>query len=211
MAITAAQLKIIIRGSFGGTLFENVQWYRPTGAAFLTADAVGVAEAYWNDIKTVWRALQVTSGGFLTQSVFVSEPGATGAFGEFSIPVGEQQGARSATGLGDFMPAFVAFGVRLSVATRTTRPGQKRFIGVMEGDATQEVLGAPVTTLLNNLAAKFSSTITLGAPVATGTLDPIIVRIDRATGALLTQQDVTGHLVNPRVTSQVSRKFGRGA
>lgn len=210
MAITASQLMIIVRGTMQGQRWENVQWYRPTGSAFLTADAVSVAEAYWNDVKTVWRAATTVSPALTFDSVFVSEPGSTGAFGEFAVPPAESQGSRSGSGLGEFLPAFCAAAVRLTVATRATRPGQKRFVGGTEGDNLGGVWSAAYIALIDALAAKFDSTITLGVPVATGVLDPIVVRINRATGAIVTDQLVVGHLTNPNISSQVSRKIGRG-
>ena len=193
-----------------GQEWENVQWYRPTGSAFLTADAVSVAEAYWNDVKTVWRAAVVVSPDLTFNSVFVSEEGETGAFGEFAVPPAESQGTRSGSGLGEFLPSFNAAGVRLTVATRTTRPGQKRFVGGTEGDNLGGVWSATYIGLIDTLAAKFDSTITLGSPVATGVLDPEVVHINLGTHLITASQLVVGHLTNPNITSQVSRKIGRG-
>lgn len=212
MAITAGKLKITIRGLFNNQRMEVIQWYTAGGAAFLTADAVSVGEAYWNDIKADWRASHVNNSIDRTLSILVSEPGSTGAFGEFSVPTLEQQGTRSISGLGGFLPTFVAAGFRETVATRTTRPGQKRMWGLMENDVgdNSEMLSG-YTTLLAALALKFTENIVLGAPVATGVLVPIVCRVDRTTGAVTAQQDITGVVLNPNVTSQVSRKVGRGA
>lgn len=211
MAITASHLKIAIRGSFLGQQVEVVQWYRPTGAAFLTATPENVGEAFWNDIKTVWRDYMWSSGENLTQSVFVAEPGASGAYGEYAVPTAEQQGIRTYASAGNFMPPFIAAGVRLTVGTRVTKPGQKRFWAVVEGDSDAGALQANILAALNALAPKFAGTITLGAPVATGTLTAEVVRINRATGAITASQDVTGYVINPTATSQNSRKFGRGS
>jgi len=49
----------------------------------------------------------------------------------------------------------------------------------------------------------------LGAPAALVQLDPIVTRKD-ATGAVTAHQPVTGFLIASQVTSQVSRKPGRG-
>lgn len=211
MPVTAADLKIVLRGSFLGQEVEVVQWYRPLGAAFLTATPEGVGEAYWNDIKTAWRACHVASSEDTTTSIFVSEPGAGGAYGEYAVPAGEQSGTRSATGLGDFMPPYVTVAMRQTVATRTTRPGQKRFWGALEGDNTNGALQAALKALVETLAAKFDSTITLGSPVATGTLDPEIVRLAGVPATVTARQDVAGHLVAAQLSTQNSRKKGRGA
>jgi len=210
MAIISLHLRVVIRGHILGQVFENVAWYSPGGAAFLTATATGVGQAYWNDIKSVWRAALPNTPNLTTESILVDEPGPTGAFGEYPIPTAEQQGLRDPVATGDLLPTFNACAVRLAVATRATRPGQKRFVGGCENDQANNVWNAPYVTLINALAAKFDSIITLGVPVATGILTPEVVSIDRVNGDIVGSQAVIGHVTNPRVTSQVSRKFGRG-
>lgn len=211
MAITATDIKISVRGKYLGQLVQVVQWYRPTGAAFLTADPEDVGEAFWNDIKTLWRLCMYPTVDNVTQSILVQEPGASGAYGEFPIPAGEQQGNRSGSPTGNTMPPFVATASRLTVSTRATRPGQKRIWGVHEDDSVNGVLQAGLKTAIGNLMAKFSGGITLGAPVATGVLWAEIVRLDKATGAILARQDVKGFLVSDYVTTQNSRKYSRGS
>lgn len=212
MAITGSHLAIALRGLFQNQQVEIVQWFRPTGSAFLTADAVSVGEAFWNDIKTDWRALHNNNSADRTTSVFVSEPGTSGAFGEFSVPALEQQGTRVTTGLGGYMPTFVAAGFRETVATRATRPGQKRIWGLMEGDVGDaSEMSATYLALLETFANHLTNAITLGAPVATGVLDAEIVHFEGTPPAITVSQLVTGHLLNPNCTSQVSRKIGRGS
>lgn len=203
-------LKIVIRGTILGQQFQNVCWYQTDGAAFLTADAVGVGEAFWNDIKTVWRAAMIETVALTTDSILVSEPGPTGAFGEFAIPVLERPGTRPSAGLEGLMPTFVAAGIRLTVATRTTRPGQKRVVGMTEADHINNVIQPPYLALINALAPKFAEPIVLGAPVATGVLEPIVTSLDPTTGLVVASQPVTGWVTNVNATSQVSRKVGRG-
>ena len=211
MPVTAQDVKISIRGQLSGQRVQVVQWYRPVGAAFLTATLLGVAEAYWADIKTAWRACHGATTNDVTTSILISEPGVGGGYAEYAIPVGEQQGTRSAPTQSNFMPPFAAGGVRLTVGTRTTRPGQKRFWGLYEEDNSNGDLGSAYAALLATLAAKFSSQITLGAPVATGNLIPEICRLDGVPEVVTARQDVTGFLVSPYVTTQNSRKYGRGA
>jgi hypothetical protein len=202
-------LRIAIRGRIEGQAFQNVGWWYTDGAAFLTATATGVGEAFWNDIKTVWRAAMRQSTALVTESILVSEPGPTGAFGEYAIPVAEREGTRSAAS-GAFLPSFNAAGIRLVVATRTTRPGQKRIVGGLEEDQSGGGWLPGYLALLNALAPKFAEPIILGAPVATGVLIPYIVRTNADGSAVLASQEVTGWVTNTNVTSQVSRKIGRG-
>lgn len=211
MPVTAADLKITIRGTVYGEQFENIQWYRPDGAAFLTATVLGVAESYWNDIKTTWRAFQSVNGEVRTNSILISEPGLTGAYAEFPIPEAERLGSRTGVASNTVEPCFMAAGVRLTVGTRTTRPGQKRFPGMGEVDVDANLLVGAYVTLVEAVAVKFSEPIELGAPVATGVLHPEITRVDPTTKLVVVRQDVTGFVVNPAPTTQNSRKVGRGA
>ena len=87
-----------------------------------------------------------------------------GDYGEYSIPSGERAGTRSA-GTGDLAPVFLATGVRMTVDTRVTRPGQKRFGGLMESDLTNGVVGSSVLTSIDALMAVAGvGTLTSGRP-----------------------------------------------
>lgn len=212
MALTpGGRLKIILRWQLANQNCEAVQWYRMDGAAFLTADVPAVLEAYWNDIKSVWRAMIVTSPTFKFIELLGAEESPTGGFGSYSVPLAEQQGTRAAGSLGNFLPSFNAAGVKLTVAARTTRPGQKRLPGLMEGDNDNGTLEAPFIALADAVAAKYSTPIILGAPVATGALIPIVARLAGVPPTVTAAQDVTGHVVNQYITSQVSRKIGHGS
>lgn len=202
-------LKVTINGTIIGQVFNIVTWYTTDGAAFLTADPAQVGEAYWNDIKTVWRALMPDSSGMRTISVKVAEAGPTGAYGEYAIPPGEQIGLRSAAS-SDFNPPFLAAGIKQTVATRLTRPGQKRIPGSLEQDGGAGGWNSTYLGLVNNLAPKFAAPIVLGAPVATGGLEPIVTRLSADGSTVLASQPVVGFVTNPYQTTQNSRKVGRG-
>jgi hypothetical protein len=207
MAITANDLRVIVRGTILGQQWENVQWYRLTGPGpFSTADPVQVGEAYWNDVKGPYRACVFDDPYFTFDSVFVAEPGPSGAYAEYSVPVGERFGDRTVGEGNAPLASFNAIGVRLTVGYRVTRPGQKRFCFLTEADVSENDIEAPMLALVEAVALKFSTAITLGAPVALGGMHPEIVRLDPDTDLVAVKQDVTGHLINPLVTSQVSRK-----
>lgn len=211
MPIVTSTLKIVVRGILLAQRVEVVQWYAPAGAAFLTANATAVGEAYWNDIKTLWRAAHLDSAFDTTTSIYVAEPGESGAYGEYAIPLGEQQGTREEAEFGQYLPPYCVAAVRETVSSRVTRPGQKRFWGFGEIDNVNGILEPDATALVAALMVKFSDVITLGAPVATGTLAPIVVRIDRATGDITASQNVDGFVINPNLSTQNSRKIGRGS
>lgn len=212
MAITATLLRITLRYVLMGQKCETQQYYEPVGAAFLTATPVGVGEAWWNDVKAAWRGLAVSGAPSSFDTVVVEEIGGGLAFGEFAVPTAEKGGTRAYASSGDYLPSYCAVGCRLTVGTRSTRPGQKRFPFVGESDTGDNVVSATYLALAATLAEKYSSTITLGAPVATGTLRPKVVRWSKTVPpTVVASQDVTGFLLNPYITSQVSRRRGNGS
>lgn len=210
MPITAGIVRITLKGTFLNQKWQSVQHFAPVGAAWLTADALGGAQAWWDNVKATWRAIVPSNAGFTFDSVLFEEIGAGLGFGEYAVPAGEQLGTRAGTS-GDFLPTFVAAGVKLTVGSRVTRPGQKRFPGGMEQDSSGSAWTAGYITIIDALADKYDTSLTLGAPVATGNLQPKIVRIAADGVTVLASQDVVGHVTNPNVTSQVSRKIGHGA
>lgn len=210
MAIAVSDLRISVRGLIYNQRWQNSQWYRLEGAAFLTATPSGVGEAYWNHVKSAWRGFVVANSFMTFESVFVEEPGSDGQYGEYAVPVGEVQGTRAGGTQNDPMPPFCAAGVRLTVGSRATRPGQKRFIGLVDTDNVIGVLQSAAATALGTLATLLTATMVLGAPVATGSLHPEIVTYNPITHSIEAYQDVTGFVINPNITTQNSRKVGRG-
>lgn len=210
MAIGVGTLLEISLGMIAdGQSAMNVYQYEVTVSPS-TKSAAEVAEAWWNHVKTNYRALAVSGGGRQFDKVVVRElNNPTGELAEFSVPAGEQDGTRAAGSLGPYLPTANAVGVRLTVGTRATRPGQKRIPFLTEGDVTGNPVGATFIGLTEALMGTMTGTITLGDPAEFVVLDPIITRKD-ATGAVTAHQPVTGFIVNPYVSSQVSRKYGRG-
>lgn len=212
MPITAPNLAITLRYQWMSQKMQTKRVYSVTGAAFLTATAVGVGEAFWNDVKTVWRAMTPLAGASVFKSVLVEELGGGSSFGEYAIPVGEQSGTRSTAGLTQEAPSFVNVGVRFTVGTRITRPGQMRVPFLWESDMDGQAVNSTFLTLVTALATKLAAPSTLGAPVATGVLTPQVVRFAAGSGVVIEdQQDVVGFVVNTNLTSQNTRKIGRGS
>ena len=173
-------------------------------------DGNQLAEAWWNHVKTVYRAL-ITNGipDYFRSVVAKDLSDPLGLFGEYGIPVGERGGTRTGGDGGEPVPAFNAVGVRLNVASRVTRPGQKRLSGLIERDLYGQAVHGDYMALASAWADVITNDFVLGAPAALVTLRPAVVRRD-ITGAVVADQPVTGYFVNPNVTSQVSRKLGRG-
>jgi len=198
----------LIQSTFAGKAY-NVFGYEIT-SGIGSIEGVSVAEAWWNYVKDEWRGLVRSTVAWQFSSVLVREMNnPTGVLAEWTIPTAEQQGTRTGVDTSEFLPPFNAAGFKMTVGSRATRPGQKRIGGLLEIDAVASVLEPAYKTLLVALADELTETLTLAAPAATWNLTPSIFRKD-ATGAVTAHQEVTGYVINNNVTSQVSRKQGRG-
>jgi len=204
-----ADIQLSLKMSLDGSTLMNVWSYRVvTMPALITGTMV--CEAWWNHVKTTYRALAQTANGPVFSSVLLRELGnPNGELGEYAIPSAEQAGTRASTAAPEILPTFCAVGARLTVTTRTTRPGQKRIPFLTEGDIAARQIGSAFIALVDGMLDVANSTILLGAPAATGTLAPYVFRLDN-TGAVVASQATLGHVINPNVTTQVTRKFGRG-
>lgn len=211
MAVTGGFVRMTLNYTFLSQQCMTVRDYKHDGAAFLTASCAGVAEAWWNDVKTAWRASVIASAFAVFTSVKCEEYGGGFGFGEYAIPPAEQQGTRSATGLGDFLPTYVATSVKLTVESRATRPGQQGFPFAMEGDNTNGDATSTWQSLINTLATKYSEEITLGAPVATGALQPAVIHAPDLGVTPPTYQLIGGKVLNPSFRTRVHRTPGRGS
>jgi len=210
MAIAADSLiEITLVQSFlSANAALNVFQYE-VGGSFGTSSATDWAHAWWNHVKTTYRLIcSANASPFRYVRVReLNDP--AGDYGEYAIPTGEWPGTRTPPAA-DWLPMFVNVGVRLAVATRATRPGQKRFTYLTESDCDGTYVGSGYSTALDNLMQVLAADMTLGAPVAGGLLHPIVTRKNPATGEVTAYQAVTGYIINNTVTSQVSRKVGRG-
>lgn len=187
----------------------NVFQYEVSGSVPV-AGAVAIAEAWWNHVKTPTRALVTAAFGTPFKSVRIRElNNSAGDFAEWDIPSGEQAGTRSAPADADPMPPFVAAGARLTVGTRLTRSGQKRFSYLTQSDVVSQSLQSAYITLFSSWLNTMTALMTLGAPAALCTLQPIVCRKDAA-GTVLSSQAVVGYVVNQYATTQNTRKIGRG-
>ena len=210
MAIGAGSL---IQVTIGGTMLANAWmnvWTFEVVGETGNPTAAEWGEAIWNDCKTNYRALVANVHTAAFQYVKVREMDSlTGEYGEFSIPSAEQVGT-GGTSATTYLPTFTAAGIRLTVATRVTRPGQKRVPGQRAEDISTHNWQAAYLTKLGTFAANMVGMGVLGIPAVTSEVKLSIVSLDRVSGLPVAHQPVTGYLVNPLVTSQVSRKAGVG-
>lgn len=189
----------------------NVWTYRVT--ASLGTDTLGqLAQAYWNHVKGVYRALApaVTATNIFT-SVIAKEMVEGGDYAEYAIPANERTGLRTFTTGDTFGASFLAVGARMTVPSSLTRAGQKRFPFVLDGDVSGNDLGPTIINLVADIMrVAGKEDIILGAPALGTTLLPVIVGEPNASRPTRVYQDVTGYIVSPYVTTQNSRKRGRG-
>lgn len=207
-----SDIEITLRQSWYGQQINNVWHYNIMGApGGVGVSAAELAQAWWNHVKSAYRAICPSDQGNCFNTVLlrvVNNP--AGDYGEYSIPVGEQAGTRTPGTQNQGQPPFNAASVRLVVGTRVTRPGQKRFAFLNEGDNNNGGLQSSYTTPLTALMTVMVAQMTLGAPAALFVLRPEVFRLT-STDLLLASQPITGYVINPNISSQVSRKYGRGS
>lgn len=210
MPLVDAHISLTLRYEYLSQLCENVFMYFTEGAVFIGVNAAQVAQAWWNDVSGVIRAMapdDVAISRFT--SVICRNLVSGGELGEYAIPLDQQAGTRGALPIDRYIPAFNAGGIRLTVGDTSTRPGQKRFPWILDTDVDANALGPAYATLLEAVGAHIDQPLTLGSPVVAGVLQPIVG--GTVVGDFPTvYQDVIGHVTNADVTSQISRKKGRG-
>lgn len=205
-------LEIALNMTWAAQRVMNIWTYEITeqpGPDF--TDGLALSEAWWNHVKAAYRALALNNQPAVFNSVRLTELNvAGGILSEWPIPAGESLGTRTPPTAAQILPTFNALGVRLSVPTRATRPGQKRFSFLVEEDNVNGSAGAPYLALINTLMAAASGSITLGAPAAL-TVMRCIVPSRNDDGDVVSHQAVSGFVINSVITSQTTRRFGRGS
>jgi hypothetical protein len=205
------EIKVAFRYTYLGQKCENVQTYLVGGVSSVLFTMDQVLEGLWNDYKARFRALGSTSTAVNTfDSLLGQQVGGSLQFAEFAIPSGERAGTRAAGDDGEWLTSFAAVGIRQTVGTRLTRPGQKRFPFLREGDVVGNAIAPTPLIPFNALGGAFSQVSVLGAPALGMALQPQVVHEPGARDPVRHVQPVIGWVTNSNVTSQVSRKLGRG-
>jgi len=211
MAFSASHIEIALFYTALGQNCMTARCYTWDGAAIAAATPEQVGEAWWNHYKAAWRAL-VPPGTDNAQflSVRVREVGGGLAAGEYAIPTGEQQGTRSGVTVAQ-LPTTTAVGVRLTVGSRITRPGQFRVTFLNGEDYSGNDISPAYLEEVADLADLYSQPNIMGAPIATGVIAPVVVRFGADADTIEASNPIIGFVVNPHVTSQVSRRYGHGS
>lgn len=202
-------IEIALRYLWLGQQCQNTYQYAVAELSTLPS-AANFGEAWWNHVKATQRAMVRSAMGDVFYSVLVTELGnPEGDYGEFDVPLAERPGTRSGGSSATAMPSFTAIGVRLTVGSRLTRPGQKRYPFLDEADVNVQQVDATTKALVVSAVNVACAPIILGAPAALATLNPVVVR-KGPSSTILASQSITGNVVNNYLTTQVSRKVFRG-
>lgn len=205
MVAAGTVLQVNLRGTFMQQKIQNVFHFRLVAAAddgYMSAFANG----FWQHIKVQWRAVTPLSAKLIYTDVTVEALGGSNPFGQYTIPVAEQQGTRATATL--FMPPFNAANITFNVSNRNVRPGSKRIAGLVEEDQADGVLNDSLIGLYNTLAVKLIDDVTVADPAMSGIF--VIYGRENNNRPTPVSEPVVGYKTSPNVSSQNSRKFGRG-
>lgn len=204
-------LKLVDVQSYDGQQILNVYHFRAN--TNISPSSGNAAQKWWDFVKATLRPLQISQ--LTHQYVTLESLDGDKTFYHYDIPSGERVGTYATSG--DAEAAFVAYPFRLTTNSRLVRPGSKRICGVSEG-ATDPlgVLSAGVLALMNALGAIMIQTVPI-LPLNVESMDPVIVGFPHpATAhrpARLAREItlITGYNLPPVVTTQNTRKRGRGS
>lgn len=204
-------LRVIDKQTLFGQQVLNVYYYE-VGTDLGGTTPLEIAEGWWDSIEEALRACQHEELNHV--EVTVESLDGSHDFGTFTIPIGMGEGTRTGT---DCMPPFASFGLKMIPQNRQVRPGSKRIAGVDE-DVVDN--GGVVSTGMIALLQTFADIISAPIPFV-GFLDtivPVVVgfphpasptgrpaRLDRVA------IPVTATSVSTYVTTQNTRKYGRGS
>lgn len=204
MATNGQIIEIVDRQSLQPDVALNVYHYR-LSSGILEISAATIAEVWWLDCNTVIRTLQTE--GLKHLRVTARNLDNLADYGEYNVPPEEQSGIVATT---DAQARQSAYGVTFRGAEVTTRPGGKRIAGVPEGASGDWGLLIPsFLEALTEYAEHMSSNINSITPAFV--LEPVLVGLPNDDRPTRVENDIATFVVNPYVTTQNTRKIGRGA
>lgn len=206
MAATGDVLQVTLKGSYLGTIWYNISFYRvennPTEGVLQ-----GLATTFDQTVLSAYKDfanINVRFGSLTVRNLFSEE--------EYTrTGLDNPQGTRTVS---DSLPPFVGATILLRRANRSVRAGRKHIIGGLEQDTEAGYWSNAALSLLAPVAAAFAADLN---PGLVDLLRPVIVgRVQVAPGVYrlpLTQEEmgsrwsyVSGVSINKRVSTQNSRK-----
>ena len=208
MAITGGSvLRLTLVQNYMAQEVLNVFYAKQTAGSSSDSPAT-VVDGFWQDIKAAWRAVMPDTDDMLITKIVLEDLVTPFDYYEYVVPTSEQRGTRSYTGA--LLNSFSAASIKIVVPTRATRPGGKRISGLTEDVVDRQNLVSSYITLLNTLFAALATGWAATSP-GSGSYAVGVYGYGRPASSSPTFQQMSGYLVSPYVSSQVSRKIGRGA
>lgn len=208
MAITTSSiLRITIFQTYQLQQVLNVFHAKQTAGA-ASDTALEVLRGFWDEIKNDWQNAMPNNAAMSTYRILLEDLVAPHDFADYSIPTGERSGARTVSG--NLLNSFSAASVKITTATREVRPGGKRITGLSEDIVDGQLLAGSYVTLLNTLFSTIEAGWDALAP-GSGSYDVGVYGVGRPAAPPLKFRQMNGFEVSPYVSSQVSRKIGRGS
>jgi len=196
-----------VQSKSGGQQVLNIYHYHFPDLP-LRPDSQAVAEAFDAEMVPVIAAIQ--SVGVVHERIDVELLGSLTDF--YSMPTTVTNGDLS----GEALPVFNAFRFDYIRSTKETRSGSKRICGILESQVSGDFLDATAQAAADVVAGYMESPITPGI----FSVSPVIVgiRYDKSEIPWVelpvsqwVYNPVAGVIANSEVTTQNSRKRGRGA
>jgi len=199
-------VRITLNQTHQGQQVRNVFWYRAEDAVGGDA-ALGIGQTFWEVVRTAWRAFTPATTLLTFDSVDVRYMDGDLDYAVYTIPEAERQGTRTA-GTAQLMPVFIAANITLNPANRQVRPASKRIGGLLETDNNANAIELGTRSLLGALGTAFTATLASGGFI--DFLTPVVVGMPNANRPTRLLIPIVSHQVGRNVTTQNSRKVGRG-
>lgn len=199
-------IRITLNQTHQGQQVRNVFWYRAEDAVGGDA-ALGVGQTFWEVVRTAWRNFTPNSPLLTFDAVDVRYMDGDLDYATYTIPEAERQGSRN-VGSAQLMPVFVAANITLNPANRQVRPASKRIGGLVETDNNANQIEAGTRALLGALGTAFTTTLASGGFI--DFLTPVVVGMPNANRPTRLLIPIVSQQVGRNVTTQNSRKVGRG-
>lgn len=196
--------ELVLRTNAFGQQIRNVFYYRQITGSLSELSGDALTAAFISDVVSEIRALLPTEVNFAACSYRRVNS---------VIDFGSQSIGYSGTGAGNAELVYLAALFRFARLTKETGNGSKRLGPVASGSYSDNVFGGTFLTGAATVAAAMAATLN---GVGVGNFAPVICGHKRTkAGVAIPEEDwiwtfVTGVTVSNYVTTQNSRKVGRG-
>lgn len=208
-------IRLTLRQQYDSQECLNVffySWENGTGAT-----PTQLCESWWENFKAVWRPVVPPAVTF--DAILLEDLDGDRDYVEYAIPTADRSGT-AAPGTNALMPSFVAYGLKILPEGRLVRPGSKRIVGVNENASNDYGVVTPtLVEQLQDIADLIPTTVEVGLGGILGFMHPVLVGFPhdespvqhRPARTERVAVPIASCVVNPVLTTQNTRKRGRGA